>query len=141
MLKWLAGSARNIGKPIEAKVYTNGMANSDIKVYHVDEYWNGKKANNYIISFPETDSLKKLKYITLDIQQKIVGRPAATSKYDYDIILGSLYQSEVGAHFTDFKDEIKGYAFDPLITFNENQLTFNIPPGQLMFDSLRIEID
>jgi hypothetical protein len=45
ILKWLTGSARLIGRPIEATVYTNGQVNDSIRVFHVDRYWNDSKAD------------------------------------------------------------------------------------------------
>jgi len=33
ILKWVTGSARYNGKPIQAKVYTNGQVNCHIKVF------------------------------------------------------------------------------------------------------------
>lgn len=54
ILKWLTGSARHIGKPIQATVYTNGLVNHDIKVFHEDKYWgNNQKANNYLFGLTE----------------------------------------------------------------------------------------
>ena len=46
--KWVSGSARIIGKPINAIVYTDGHINNDIKVYRENSYWDGKKSNAYI---------------------------------------------------------------------------------------------
>lgn len=140
ILKWVVGSARNIGKPVNAMVYTNGNINNEIKVFLIDKYWNGKKTNNYILSLSEFDSIGKLKFISIDIQDKWVGRPSGTSKDDYDFVSGTLFQSEVGAHFTDFKNDTKGYSFDPLLTFTDKQIKFNVPPGKLKFDSVRIEL-
>lgn len=42
-VKILAGSARHIGKPISATVYTNGQINESIKVYYSDKYWGSSK--------------------------------------------------------------------------------------------------
>ena len=48
IIKRLVGSARYIGKPIQATVYTDGQINNDIKVFHTDKYWgSNEKANNY----------------------------------------------------------------------------------------------
>lgn len=59
LIKWIAGTARIIGKPIKATVYTNGLINSRIKVYHVDTYWQGGSANNYLVSLAELiDSIR-----------------------------------------------------------------------------------
>ena len=45
---------------------------------------------------------------------KWIGRPSGTIKDDYDSINGFLFQSEVGGHFTDFKNDMKEHDFVPL---------------------------
>jgi hypothetical protein len=141
ILKWLSGTARHIGKPISAIVYTNGQINSDIKVFHVDKYWDSnKKANNFLLSLKEYDSLGKLKYFNVDLNDKWIGRPAGTSNNDYDVIVGHLFQSETGGNFTPFQDDIKGFNFDPKLSFTSKQIKFNMPPNKLKFDSVRIEL-
>jgi hypothetical protein len=52
ILKWVTGSARHHGKPMQATVYTNGQVNDNIKVFYTDE------ANNYLLSLAEYYSVK-----------------------------------------------------------------------------------
>ena len=130
--KWATGSAKHHGKPIPAKVYTNGQVNNHIKVFYTDE------ANNYLLSLTEHDSLGMLKFINIDLNEKRIGRPVGTSKNDYDFIAGHLFQSETGGHFSPFQDDIKGFNFDPQLTFTYRQIKFNVPPNKLKFDSVRI---
>jgi hypothetical protein len=142
ILKFLSGAARNIGKPINATVYTNGQVNRGIKVFHVDEYWdNNEKANDYLLSLSEFDSLGKLRFISVNLNQKWIGRPGGTSIKDYDFIAGRLFQSETGGHFVRFQDDMKGYDFDPQLSFTDKQIKFNVPPKTLKFDSVRIELE
>ena len=141
ILKWLDGSARDIGKPIQATVYTNGQVNYGIKVFHVDRYWDtNEKANSYLLSLTEYDSLGMLKFFNIDLKERWIGRPVGTSKYDYDLITGNLFQSETGGHFTSFQNDMKGFNFDPQLSFTDRQIKFNIPPNILKFDSVRIEL-
>jgi hypothetical protein len=141
ILKWLTGSARYIGKPIEATVYTNGQINHDIRVFHVDKYWgSSEKANNYLLSLTDYDSLGMLKFFNVNLNEKWIGRPVGTSKKDYDFIAGYLFQSETGGHFTPFEHQEKGFNFDPQLSFTDEQIKFNVPPGRLKFDSVRIEL-
>jgi len=141
ILKWLTGSARHIGKPIEATVYTNGQINHDIKVFYVDKYWNSnKKANSYLLSLTEYDRVGMLKFFNINLNQKWIGRPSGTSNNDYDFIAGHLFQSETGGHFTPFQDDMKGFNFDPSLSFTDKQIKFNLPPTLLKFDSIRIEL-
>jgi hypothetical protein len=139
--KWLSGSARCIGKPIQTTVYTNGQINHDIKVFHVDRYWSSsKKANNYLLSLAAYDSSGMLKYLNINLNEKWMGRPVGTSKKDYDLIGGYLFQSETGRHFTPFQDDMKGFGFDPQLSFSDKEIKFNMPPNKLQLDSVRIEL-
>jgi hypothetical protein len=141
ILKWINGSARIIGKPIDATVYTNGKVNNGIKVYRVENaYWNNVRTNDYLISLTEFDKYAMLKFINIDLTEKWIGRPVGTSNDDYDIVNGNLYQSDVGGYFTDFRNDMKGYNFNPQLTFTDHQIRFNMPPNQLKFDSIRIEL-
>jgi hypothetical protein len=141
ILKWLSGSARHIGKPIQATIYTDGQINNGIKVFYVDKYWgSSEKANNYLLNVTEYDSLGMLKFFNINLNEKWIGRPVGTSKRDYDFIAGHLFQSETGGHFSQFQDDMKGFNFDPQLSFSNRQIKFNMPPNTLEFDSVRIEL-
>ena len=146
ILKWVTGSARVIGKPTNAIVYTNGQINTEIKVYKVDKYWDdglntSQKANTYLLSLKHFDNEGKLQFININLDQVWIGRTIGAAKDDYDYIAGYLFQSEVGGHFANFKDDMKGYDFDPHLLFTDKQIKFNIPPTKLKFDSVRIELE
>lgn len=132
ILKWVTGSARHLGKPMPATVYTNGQVNNHIKVFYTDD------PNNYLLSLAEYDSLGKLKFININLNEKWIGRPVGTSENDYDFIAGHLFQSETGGHFISFQDSMKGFGFDPQLSFTGKQIKFNMPPNMLQFDSVRI---
>jgi len=120
ILKWLSGAAGIIGRPTNATVHTNGHVNHDIKVFHVDKYWgSNEKANNYLLKLTEFDRLGKLKFISINLNEKWIGRPAGTSKTDYDFIAGRLIQSETGGYSPPFQDDIKGFDFDPKLSFTD----------------------
>jgi len=139
ILKWLSGSARIVGRPIKAIVYTDGQVNSDIKVFHVDKYWNGEQADYYVLHFSYADN-SRLKVLSLNKKDNYAGGPSSTNIRDYDIVAGLLFQSEVGAHFTPMQDNMKGFDFDPQLAFSERQITLSIPPTakELKCDSLRV---
>jgi hypothetical protein len=132
ILKWVSGNARHHGKPIPAIIYTNGQVNDQVKVFYTDE------ADRYLLSLAEYDSSGMLKFINIDLKEKWIGKPVATSKNDYDLIAGHLFQSEAGSHFTPFEDDIKGFNFDPELTFTGRQVKFNMPSNKLKLDSIRI---
>ena len=134
ILKWVTGSARHLGKSIPATVYTNGRVNDHIKVFYTDE------ANNYLLSLTEYDSLGMLKFLNINLNEKWIGRPIGTSKKDYDFIAGHLFQSETGGHFSPFQDDMKGFNFDPQLSFTDKQIKFNMPLNKLKFDSIRIKL-
>lgn len=138
-LKWLTGSARIAGKPVNAVIYTNGQRNDSLKVFHVDKYWNGKKADSYILRTTMSDSAAELRYIIIHLNEKWVGRPVSSNKNDFDMINGYLFQSETACFASDFRDDMKGYNFDPELYFNKSRVQFYVPPGKLNFDSVRIE--
>jgi len=140
ILKWLSGSAKIIGKPIDAKIYTDGILNPDMTVYKVNSYWNGRLANNYLLCLKAFDKAGMLKYINIDLKEKWVGRPVGTSEDDYDVINGYLFQSETGGHFIDFKDDMKGFAFDPELHYDGRQIKFQLPPNVLKFSSIAVDL-
>lgn len=139
VLKWVSGSARLVGSPISATVYTDGHVNEDIKIFHVDKYWNGEPADYYILYFPQADN-SRLKVLSLNRKDNFAGGPSSTSIWSYDIIAGLLFQSEVGSKFTPLQNGIKGFNFDPQLLFTDKQVTLNIPPAakELKCDSLRL---
>ncbi|HEY2583524.1 MAG TPA: hypothetical protein VGI43_17060 [Mucilaginibacter sp.] len=141
ILKWLTGTARIIGEPIKATVSTDGCINKDIKVYREKTFWDGKKTNDYILTLKEFDKIGMLKFINIKLTYKWVGRPVSTNNADYDTINGSLFQSEVGYHSIDFRDDTKGFNFDPGLKFTEKDIKFNIPPKLLKFNSIWIEFN
>jgi hypothetical protein len=134
ILKWVTGAAKHHGQPMQATIYTNGQVSDHIKVFYTDE------PNNYLLSLSEYDSLGMLQFLNINLNEKWIGRPVTTSKHDYDLIAGHLFQSETGRHFSPFQDDIKGFGFDPQLTFTGRQIKFNMPPGRLKFDSIRIEL-
>ena len=142
VLKWLTGSARLVGRPIKASVYTNEKMNDDIKLFHVDKYWNGQNADYYIVFASYLKDNSKLKFFSLNRMDNYLGRPSATNIRDYDFIAGFLFQSEVGGHFTPFQEDIKGYNFDPKLKFYNRQIKLNLPPSakELKCDSIRVDL-
>lgn len=134
LLKWITGTARHHGRPIDATVYTDGKLNTQIKVFYTDS------PNNYLVSLPTPDSSHELRFLNVNLNENWIGRPAATSKRDYDFVAGHLFQSETGGKFVPFQDDIKGFAFDPQLSFLDNEITFNMPPGTAGFESIKIRL-
>jgi len=139
ILKWLSGSARLVGKPTDATVYTDGQVNNHVKVFYVNKYWNGEPADYYILYFPYADN-SRLQILSLNRKDNYAGGPSSTNIQDYDIVAGHLFQSEVGAKFTPMQDGMKGYNFNPQLVFSQRQITLTIPPAakELKCDSVRV---
>jgi len=133
--KWLSDTARNIGKPIKATVYVNGHVNNAVKVYKDNKF-----KNDYIASFVDIDSVGKLKYMDLDLEKKMAGRPVSVAKEDYDVVLGQLFMSDIAEHVTDFRQDL-GLTFDPKLTSTKNEIKFNIATPALRLDSVRIVLN
>lgn len=132
ILKWVTGSAKHHGKPIPATIYTNGKVNHHIKIYYSDE------ANNYLLSLAAYDNPGMLKFININLDEKWIGKPVGMSVNDYDFIAGHLFQSETGSHFSPFQDGMKGFNYDPQLSFADKQIKFHMPPNKLKLDSIRI---
>lgn len=141
VLKWLSGTARIIGKPVKATVYTDGTINNGIKVYSVDTYLDSKKTHYYLLSLKEHDKDGMLKYINIDLKENWVGRPVGANDDCYDVINGYLFQGETGGLFVDFKNDMKGFNFDPCLTYKRKQIKFNVPPNWLKFGSVTIDLN
>jgi hypothetical protein len=134
ILKWVSGSARHFGTATPATVYTNGQVNDRIKVFYTDE------PDNYLVSLAEYDNSGRLKFLNIDLNKKLIGTPVGTSEKDYDFIAGHLFQSKASGHFTSLQDGVKGFNFDPQISFVDDQIRFKLPPNNLKIDSIRIQL-
>src|SRR5262245_28530404 len=117
LIKWASGTARCIGKPVNAMVYTNGALNKNIKVFHSNKYWNGGKADYFILYVPYAKSISRLKFFSVNRKDRYIGLPASNTIKEYDIVAKHLFQGEVGGKFTPITDDMKGYNFDPRIAF------------------------
>ena len=140
IIKWITGSARVIGLPERATVYADGEIDKKIKVFHSDTYWDGRKADYYILYLLSPYSFQTKHIISLNIQDKYAGVPSATNKNAYDLVFGILFQSETGTQFSDFRDSLKGYGFDPHMDISGKTIRFNLPSNQKSEGSeIRIE--
>ncbi|OOQ58827.1 hypothetical protein [Mucilaginibacter pedocola] len=130
-LKWATGTARVLGKPIPASVYTNDKQDSSILVYK-----NGD--DGYVLGLKKFDKQGMLRYIQIYPKYNWVGRPAGTSTYDYDIIAGRLFQSEVGQKTSSFKDDMKGFGMDPHLSVAGKNISFNVPYQYLGYNTIKV---
>jgi hypothetical protein len=139
--KWALGEARYIGYPVKSKIYTDGKQNKEITLYHVNRYWHNEKADYFLIIFPQTAKVYRNIFL-LDKMHNAAAIPSSTNINDYDKIWGCLFQTETGAHYSLFQDDIKGFNFDPKLTFKNNTIMFNMPQRAETYkcDSVRIEL-
>ena len=68
--------------------------------------------------------------ISLDIRNKEAGVPAFTDKSTFDLVFGILFQSETGSQFSDLRNDIRGYGFDPHMEISGKTIRFNLPSKQ-----------
>jgi hypothetical protein len=134
LLKYWKGEATSLGSPVDAKVYTDGRLNREIKVYKDPKY-----KNDYLLSLKKFDTVDK--YINIDLDHKSIGMPFNSSKDCYDTINGKLYQSNLGARIADFIPDLNGFNLFSNLTFSDNEIKFEASNQfQLKFDSVRIEL-
>jgi hypothetical protein len=136
--KWLSDTpvARDIGKPIDATVYVNGHVNDSIRVYRDKKY-----KNDYIVSFADVAYLSAdIKYIDVDLERNMLGRPPSVTKEDYDVVMGRLFMSDVAEHVIDVRSG-KGFTFDPKLSFTKTEIRFTIPTPALKLDSIKIVLN
>lgn len=136
LVKYNFNNARNLGKEISTKIYTNGYLNNEIKLFKANSYWDGKNANYYILYLPKAISRQ---FICINLDYKYIGIPSSASSSDYKIILGNLFQSEVGAQFSLIDNSIKGLNYNPKLQVSKNKITFKLPKSEFGIDSVRIE--
>jgi hypothetical protein len=130
IIRWMTGSARVIGWPVPASIYADGQIDKRIRVFHSDSKWDNSKADYYILYILSPYAYKTKHIISLDIQNKYAGVPLATDKNSFDLVFGVLFQSETGTQFSDFRDEEKGYGFDPHLDISGKTIRFVLPSKQ-----------
>jgi hypothetical protein len=129
-----------VGLPVRANVYADGEIDKRIRVFHADKYWDGRKADYYILYFLSPYSFKTKHIMSLNVREKYAGVPAATNKIAFDLVFGILFQSEAEAQFSDFRDNVNGYGFDPRVDISGRSIRFNLPSKEKPEPSLiRIE--
>jgi len=123
----MTGSARVIGRPLRASVYADGKIDKKIKVFHSDKYWDNSGADYYILYILSPYTYKTKHIIILDVGYKYAGVPAVTDKCTFDLVFGILFQSETRMQFSDFRDKVKGYGFDPHMNISGKIIRFMVP--------------
>lgn len=140
--KWFFGQARFIGNPISANVYTNEQKNDSVKVYlgHA-KYADGKSGRYFLIRLPESYQSSRLQYFIIDTTRLWVARASCVAIDCYDSINGWLFESEIAWRYVDFKDDMKGFDYDPELSVKDNQMKIYMPKEFPGFDSLRIQLN
>jgi hypothetical protein len=140
LLKWMTGSARMIGLPVRASVYTDAEIDKRIKVFHSNVYGDGRKADYYILYLLSPYSFKTKHIISINIRDTCLGVPSVTDKITFDLVFGILFQSRTGTQFSDFRDNVSGYGFDPRMDISARTIRFNLLSKQKPeASSIRIE--
>ena len=132
LIKFLIGTAQNLGKPIDAKVYTNGKLDKKIYVYyHKNQYVLFKKID---VDYNEV--------VGINMKYNYAGIPVCGSIDSYKLYGKILLQSECGVRFVSFSNEEKmGEAFDPELTTSVKLIKFKLPPDWRYFDCDSVMIE
>ncbi|MEO7213757.1 hypothetical protein [Mucilaginibacter sp.] len=134
LLSLALGTARSLGKPIPASVYTDGRLDKGILVYR-------DKDNGYVLSLKDFDNDGMLHYIQIHTKENWVGRPVGSNIECYDVIGARLIQSEVGQNSVDFKDDMKGFDMDPHLTVAGNTIAFTVPYRYLKYNMIKVALN
>ena len=127
--KWLFGSARIIGKPIDAVVMVNGVEAPNAKVFLQTTDFSDQQDRDYLILYtPNKTKLEGRNIMIVDRSNNLVRKPGASNRRDYEVLGGYLFQSESGAKtLIPIHDDIKGLGFNPGLEFNGEIIRFNLP--------------
>jgi hypothetical protein len=119
LLKYATFTARNLGPPLQAEVYTDGKLNDSIKVFSND--------NSSVLLYL-SDEPQIGRVIMVNWKHNLVGIPLGANKNDYDFFWGRLFQSEVGIITVPFNSVKMPHPFNPALTQSGNEITFVIAP-------------
>ncbi|CAM3999381.1 MULTISPECIES: hypothetical protein [Flavobacterium] len=125
--KYIVGSARIIGEKTKSEVYCNQLKIDDAKLFlSKSNFEETEKRNHYILYFRNVKAFEGIPVVIVDIESNSVCIPNASLK-DYDIVLGSLFQSESGAKvMIPIDNELKGLNFDPDLKVSFKKISFHL---------------
>ncbi|MDO1451758.1 hypothetical protein Q0590_36125 [Rhodocytophaga aerolata] len=119
LLKYATFTARNLGTPLQADVYTDEKLNDSIKVFS-----NGD--SSILLYLSDTPQIGRV--IMVNWEHNMVGIPSGATMNDYDFFWGQLFQSEVGRSIAPFNSVKINHSFNPKLIHRGNEITFIIAP-------------
>ena len=124
ILKSILGSARIIGKPINSEVFINDKKQEKAKIFHINSDFNNKTNEDYYVLYLRNIKNPSEQVYVIEKNKNLLEIPNS-SKSDYDVIFGNLYQSESGANVRiPVTDEIKGDGYNPNLKIEKNKIEF-----------------
>lgn len=134
LIKWVTGTARFIGRPEHARIYTDGKENDKVKLFKTKT--RDETETEYWVLYFQSETGKQFKpVLCFELLNKILWRPNSSVK-DYNYVFGFLFQSESGDGFKTEEDTIP-------IMYNNNQVSFKVPFYRHNYyncDSIRIKL-
>lgn len=133
VVKTLLGEGRLLGKPVAAKVFTNGVLNTAIEVY---------KTDNYLLLYDTTPAEMK-DVVCIHLKGSYIGTPSGSSNLDFVKYCGLLFQSVPGGRFVSYEDGAKrAQPFNPQLQYSGGSIRFLVSPDARNFrcDSVRVEL-
>lgn len=137
--KYLCGTARLIGKQIDAEIYINEKKDANAKVFYSNsDFYNKQKRDYLILYLRSVTAYNGIPVFVIDKKNKIAYFPNS-SKNDYNVYFGNLLQSDSGANvMVPINDSLKGLGFDPKLIIQKNIIEFEILDSEKRILKIRI---
>ncbi|MFD0835116.1 hypothetical protein ACFQ0I_05030 [Mariniflexile aquimaris] len=126
--KWVIGTSRLIGKPINCEIKINGAEFNNAKIFHQTSDFNDKAKRDYLILIiPNKKKTDKHNVLIIDKENDLIRIPNSNKK-DYEILGNYLFQSESGANsMIPINDPDKGILFNPKLKIDNETIEFELP--------------
>ena len=140
--KYITGTARLIGKPIDAEIYINEKKDTNAKVFHSNsDFYNKQKRDYLILYLRNVTTYNGIDVYVIDKKNKIAYFPNS-GENNYNVYFGNLLQSDSGANvMVSINDSLKGLGFDPKLVIQKNIIEFEIVDSQKRILKIRIKVN
>lgn len=125
--RYLVGSARVIGKPIESTIFVNGSECRDAKIFIQHDDFYGSEEEYFILYFPNKEKSEARNVVIVDKKNNLIRIPNSNRR-DYEVIGKYLFQSESGANvMIPVNGPMKGMGFEPDLIIKKGSMEFKLP--------------
>ena len=140
--KYLSGTARLIGKPIDAKIYISEKKSAEAKVFYSNsDFYNKQKRDYLILYLRSVKTYNGIAVFVIDKKNEIVYFPNSSDS-DYNVYFENLLQSDSGANvMVPINDSLKGLGFDPKLVIQKSKIEFEILDSENRMLKIRIKVN